>query len=101
MLQFVLLIPMYSVFSQGLTNYDPSAMWHVFGINLFPGITCARRPDLRRRRPRDQRLPQPGVLRPVPWGLPEPYTTGFVIAGFGISILAIVVVAASSWSRRG
>ena len=31
-----LLIPMYSVFSQGLTNYDPSAMWHVFGINLFP-----------------------------------------------------------------
>ena len=44
LLQFGLLIPMYSVISQGLTNYDPSAMWHVFGINLFPGITCPPAP---------------------------------------------------------
>ena len=39
-LQMGLLIPMYSVFSQGLTNFDPSAMWNVFGVNLFPSITC-------------------------------------------------------------
>ena len=39
-----LLIPMYSVFSQGLTNFNPSAMWHVFGINLFPSIECPTAP---------------------------------------------------------
>ena len=44
-LQFGLLIPMYSVISQGLTNYDPSAMWHIFGINLFPGIVCPTAPE--------------------------------------------------------
>ncbi|MGH2513670.1 MAG: YidC/Oxa1 family membrane protein insertase, partial [Candidatus Limnocylindrales bacterium] len=31
-LQFMLLIPMYSVFSSGLQNYDPTAMLRVFGV---------------------------------------------------------------------
>ena len=37
-----LLIPMYSVISQGLTNYDLTPMLQVFGINLAAplGITC-------------------------------------------------------------
>ncbi len=83
-----LLIPMYSVFSQGLTNYNPSAMWHVFGINLFPSIVCPTAPVFNA---------QGHVINPcldavaygINWGLPEPAITGLYIAGFGISILAI------------
>jgi YidC/Oxa1 family membrane protein insertase len=83
-----LLIPMYSVFSQGLTNYNPSAMWHVFGINLFPNIACADAPIFNA---------QGHVINPcldavaygINWGLPEPAITGLIVAGFGISILAI------------
>ena len=33
-LQFVLLIPMYSVIRDGLTNYDPTAMLEVFGYQV-------------------------------------------------------------------
>ncbi len=85
-----LLIPMYSVISQGLTNYDPSAMWHVFGVNLFPGIICPPEPIFN---------PTTGhvvnaCLEPfafgINWGIPEPDTTGLKLFGFGISILAIV-----------
>jgi YidC/Oxa1 family membrane protein insertase len=89
LLQFGLLLPMYSVISQGLTNYDPSAMWHVFGINLFPGITCPTAPIFNAA----GHVTNP-CLDPVAWGidwsLQEPVTTGFYIAGFGISILAII-----------
>jgi YidC/Oxa1 family membrane protein insertase len=34
-LQFMLLIPMYSVFSSGLQNVDPSGMLKVFGVQLI------------------------------------------------------------------
>jgi YidC/Oxa1 family membrane protein insertase len=89
LLQFGLLIPMYSVISQGLTNHDPSAMWHVFGINLFPAIDC----------PTQAVFDAAGhVTNPclkaevwgINWGLPEPVTTGLYIAGFGLSILAVI-----------
>ena len=63
LLQFGILIPMYSVISQGLTNYDPSAMWTVFGVNLFPGITCDPGADLQRGRPGDEPVPQPDRVR--------------------------------------
>ncbi len=74
-----LLIPMYSVFSQGLTNYDPSAMWHVFGIDLFPNIVCPTAPEFNA---------QGHVINPcldavaygINWGLPEPAITGIYIA---------------------
>jgi YidC/Oxa1 family membrane protein insertase len=88
-LQFGLLIPMYSVISQGLTNHDPSAMWHVFGINLFPGIECPTQAVFDAA----GHVTNPclnAVVWGVNWGLPEPITTGFYIAGFGISILAIM-----------
>ena len=83
-----LLIPMYSVFSQGLTNYNPSAMWHVFGIDLFPNIVCPTAPVFNA---------QGHVINPcldaiaygINWGLPEPAITGLIVVGFGISILAI------------
>ncbi len=40
LLQMGLLFPMYWVIRDGLTNYDPSAMMRVFGLNLVPSITC-------------------------------------------------------------
>ncbi|MGZ6269879.1 MAG: YidC/Oxa1 family membrane protein insertase [Candidatus Limnocylindrales bacterium] len=38
-LQMVLLIPMYTVIRDGLTNYDPAAMLSVFGQKIVP-LTC-------------------------------------------------------------
>jgi YidC/Oxa1 family membrane protein insertase len=40
LLTFLLLIPMYSVFNQGLQNYDPQAMLNVFGFRLVD-LHCA------------------------------------------------------------
>ncbi|MEA2537302.1 MAG: YidC/Oxa1 family rane protein insertase [Chloroflexota bacterium] len=42
-LQFVLLIPMYSVFSSGLGNFDPNHMLNVFGIQLMH-LNCSPTP---------------------------------------------------------
>jgi YidC/Oxa1 family membrane protein insertase len=89
-LQFGLLIPMYSVISQGLTNYDPSAMWHIFGFNLFPGIVCPTAPEFNSAGHVINACLNPVVAGQFPWGLPEPETTGWYIAGFGISGLAII-----------
>ena len=89
-LQFGLLIPMYSVISQGLTNYDPSAMWHIFGINLFPGIVCPTAPEFNSANHVINACLNPVVAGQFPWGLPEPETTGWYIAGFGIAGLAII-----------
>jgi YidC/Oxa1 family membrane protein insertase len=86
-----LLIPMYSVFSQGLTNYDITPMLQIFGFDLAAalGIVCDTAPQFN---------PAGQVLNPclnpiafgINWSYPEPVTTGLVIAGFGISILAII-----------
>jgi YidC/Oxa1 family membrane protein insertase len=89
-LQFGLLIPMYSVISQGLTNYDPSAMWHIFGFNLFPGIVCPTAPEFNSAGHVINACLNPVVAGQFPWGLPEPETTGWYIAGFGIAGLAII-----------
>ena len=40
LLQMGLLFPMYWVIRDGLTNWNPSAMFKVAGINLIPSITC-------------------------------------------------------------
>jgi len=90
LLQFGLLLPMYSVISQGLTNYDPSAMWHIFGINLFPGIVCPTAPEFNSAGHVINACLNPVVAGQFPWGLPEPETTGWYIAGFGIAGLAII-----------
>jgi YidC/Oxa1 family membrane protein insertase len=42
-LQILLLIPMYSVFSQGLTNFNPQAMLEVFGFRIID-LQCAAAP---------------------------------------------------------
>ena len=39
-LQMGLLFPMYWVIRDGLTNFDPSAMMRVFGVDLIPSIQC-------------------------------------------------------------
>src|SRR2546423_14499040 len=39
LLTFLLLIPMYSVFNQGLQNYNPQAMLNVFGFQLV-NLNC-------------------------------------------------------------
>ncbi len=85
-LQFILLIPMYSVFSQGLTNIDPNRMLNVFGIQLItlacpganvpphpgPVVPCINSNVL------GIDLSQPNVLFHLP------------ILGIGISVLAIM-----------
>jgi YidC/Oxa1 family membrane protein insertase len=43
LLQLLLLIPMYSVFSQGLTNYNVERMVTVFGVELF-NLNCPAEP---------------------------------------------------------
>jgi YidC/Oxa1 family membrane protein insertase len=40
LLQMGLLFPMYWVIRDGLTNFDPSKMFDVFGLNLVPSIQC-------------------------------------------------------------
>ena len=40
LLQMGLLFPMYWVIRDGLTNFDPSAMMRVFGVDLVPSIQC-------------------------------------------------------------
>lgn len=91
LLQFGLLIPIYSVFSQGLTNHDITPMLQVFGFDLASalGITCEAAPVFNAAGQVTNPCLDPVALG-INWSLPEPVTTGLVIAGFGISILAIV-----------
>ncbi len=85
-LQFIFLIPMYSVFSAGLTNYNPQAMVDVFGFRLVD-LGCPAQPTILD--------PVHGIVKPcldtivlgVDWSRPEIL---FSIAGFGVSGLAII-----------
>jgi len=84
-LQFMLLIPMYSVFSSGLQNFNPTAMLRVFGVQLI-NLNCPTSPSLNAA---GHVIPcinsvvfgvdlsQPAVLFTLP------------VIGLGISILAI------------
>jgi YidC/Oxa1 family membrane protein insertase len=90
-LQFGLLIPMYSVFSQGLTNHDITQMLQVGPIDLAAalGITCDPAPIFDAA----GHVLNPcldSVVFGINWGLPEPVTTGIYILGFGFSILAVI-----------
>jgi YidC/Oxa1 family membrane protein insertase len=90
LLQFIVLIPMYTVISSGLTSPDPTAMLSVFGFNIGDaiGLVCANG------------APLPGyndmeacIKSTVPWlgnlDASKPWTA-FDVAGFGVSILAII-----------
>jgi YidC/Oxa1 family membrane protein insertase len=85
-LQFVLLIPMYSVFSSGLGNFDPNQMLNVFGIQLIH-LDCSPTPiidALGHVKPCIDStvfgidLSQKSILFEIP------------VIGIGISILAII-----------
>lgn len=86
-----LLIPMYSVFSSGLTNHDIRPMLQIFGFDLAAAlnITCDVTPVFDAAGHVTNPCLSPFFLG-IDWGLPEPATTGLAIAGFGISILAII-----------
>lgn len=86
-LQMVLLIPMYSVIRDGLTNFNPDAMLRVFGVQLI-NLNCPTTPSLDAH----------GVVIPcihtnLWWlgnlnvGQPEIL---FTVVGFGVSGLALV-----------
>jgi YidC/Oxa1 family membrane protein insertase len=83
LLQLPLLFIMYSVIQNGLTNQDPRAMLNVFGVQLFDlhckniveGVVDATKPCV------DATVPLLGnVAHPQ---------TFLVVAGFGLSVLAI------------
>jgi YidC/Oxa1 family membrane protein insertase len=89
LLQMPLLFIMYSVISHGLTSYDPTAMVTVFGTQVVP-LNCVNPPG----GPPDPALGSClNTIIQLPWGatinvgLPS---TIFAVAGFGISVLAIV-----------
>ena len=91
LLQILLLIPMYSVFSQGLQNYNPQAMLDVFGFRIID-LQCDPAPII-------DELGH--VLNPcldpvafgVNWGVPEVFlgTAGSLFSG--LSLLAIISAA--------
>ncbi len=82
MLQFILLIPMYSVIRDGLTNYDPTAMVTVLGHTL-PILHCQ---NLVNGVP----TPPEPCLDPmafgINWGVPD---VVFYVATIGISVIAV------------
>jgi YidC/Oxa1 family membrane protein insertase len=92
-LQFGLLIPMYSVFSQGLTNHDITPMLQVgpFDLAAALGIVCPTAPIFDAAGHVTNPCLQSSVfVFGINWGLPEPVTTGLYILGFGVSILAVI-----------
>ena len=87
-LQIFLLIPMYSVFSQGLQNFDPQAMLDVFGIRLID-LQCAAAPIVNAVGHVTNPCLDP-VAFGVNWGVPEVIigTAGSLFSG--LSILAVI-----------
>ncbi len=89
-LQFALLIPMYSVISGGLQNYDPSAMLRVFDVQLID-LHCPSAPALDALGhvvPCIHTQLQLPLLGTVDVGRPEYFGPIPIITG--ISVLAIV-----------
>jgi YidC/Oxa1 family membrane protein insertase len=84
LLTFGLLIPVYSVISQGLTNYDVNPMLNVFGIQLLT-LPCDAAPDIVNGVVRNP------CLDPIAFGRDwSQHDISFMIFGFGVSALAIV-----------
>jgi YidC/Oxa1 family membrane protein insertase len=88
LLQIFLLIPMYSVFSQGLQNYNPQAMLDVFGFRIVD-LHCAAAPIVNELG---------HVLNPclnphafgVNWGVPETIIGQPGALFSGLSLLSVI-----------
>ena len=88
LLTVFLLIPMYSVFSQGLQNYNPQAMLDIFGVRLID-LQCQAAPVI------DQVT---GHIKPcldasafgVNWGVPEVIIGSPGALFSGLSLLAVI-----------
>ena len=86
--QMLLLIPLYSVFSQGLQNFNPQAMLDVFGFRILD-LRCAAAPILDATN---------HVLNPclnprafgVDWGVPEVIIGSAGAIFSGLSLLAVI-----------
>jgi YidC/Oxa1 family membrane protein insertase len=91
LLTFFLLIPMYSVFSQGLQNYDVQPMLDVFGVRIID-LHCASAPVI--ETVNGQAHVANPCLNPVAfgvnWGVPEVILgkPGTILSG--LSLLAVI-----------
>ena len=80
-----LLIPVYSVISQGLTNYDVNHMLNVFGFQLLT-LPCDAAPVI----DANNHVVNP-CLDPIAFGRDwSRADVTFTVAGFGVSVLAII-----------
>jgi YidC/Oxa1 family membrane protein insertase len=87
-LQIFLLIPMYQVFSQGLTNVNPQAMLDIFGFRIID-LQCAAAPIVDALGHVTNPCLDP-VAFGVDWGRPEVIigTAGSMFSG--LSLLAVI-----------
>jgi YidC/Oxa1 family membrane protein insertase len=89
LLQFIVLIPMYTVISNGLTTPNPMAMLSVFGFNVGEavGLVCVNGLGTA-----TYDNMKPCIEATVPWlgGLNASLPSVIDVAGFGLSILAVV-----------
>jgi YidC/Oxa1 family membrane protein insertase len=85
LLQMVLIIPMYSVISQGLQNHDVNAMLNVFGVQLLT-LACDPEPIYNAVGQVTNPCLDPYAFG-INWGVPEILVTVF---GFGLSGIAIL-----------
>ncbi len=87
-LQMLLLIPLYSVFSQGLQNFNPQAMLDVFGFRILE-LGCDAAPVFNAAGHVLNPCLNPSAFG-VDWGIPEVFlgTPGALFSG--LSLLAII-----------
>lgn len=87
LLSILLLIPMYQVFSQGLTNFNPQAMLNLFGWQIID-LHCQTAPVIVNNHVTNPCL-DPNAFG-VNWGIPEVIigTAGSLFSG--LSLLALI-----------
>ena len=89
LLQFIVLIPMYTVIANGLTTPNPTAMLTVFGFNVGEAVGLACVNGLGTATYDNMK---PCIEATVPWlgGLNASLPSVINVAGFGLSILAVI-----------
>jgi YidC/Oxa1 family membrane protein insertase len=88
-LQFIFLIPMYSVFSAGLTNFNPQAMVDVFGVQLV-NLNCPATPIFLDAAHQHVKPCLDTIVLGVDWSQPEVFLGSPGSLFSGLSFLAII-----------